>query len=511
MSRENSRVDARNTVLASWLAQAHPELGPWSAGGPSLPAGGPSALASAPGGIALGFGSGRLRAERAGWLASTHPLRPTLVADTERALIVPAWGAPPLSPAETLAAAPGTPLAACASRRALLHQLEPNIRMSKALVGLGLKRRDVDRWLQQEVTVRTRIGPSLGGVAAAFIREGPEGPMALRWDRSRADGWLALDLAALRPSDPRALDRQRDRHRREVDDDDAGDAAFDLAWVVAALREARRGDAACGALIANHLRPEAPLAGPVRVWVEGPPFVPNDLWEPPGASVGAARARWLLAELDGLAVGGGALTVRCAPTVRRGRRTPHREPRGVRERRLFSRWNEGIETDDEGRVGLTPEALAMRLAEGATGVVIDGTCGVGALAIAHARQPGVQEVIAVDISEARLAMARHNAAIYGVEDRIAFVHADVLDVLAERRADRLVLDPPWGGRDYDRSRLALSDLGLDVAEALRRFRGAVRLKLPRSLDVATLPGEGWSPELVVDDRGFVKMLWARRG
>lgn len=459
----------------------------------------------------MGYGPGRLRGERAGLLQSTHPLRPVLMADTERALIVPPWGAPLPSPADAVPV-PAAVFAARASRRELLRRLDPNINMAKALIAVGLKRRHVDRWLSQEVRVRTRTGPSLGGVDAGFLRQGENGPVALRWDRSQADGWLALDLAGLWPSDPDAREACGARHRLAVGgDDDTSDAAFDLAWVVAAVREARRGDATCRTQVAEHVRPLAPPSGPVRVWVEGPAFVPPDLWEPPGASVAPARARWLLAELDGMAVGGDTLRVRSEPALRPGRRPPRREPRGVRQRRLFSRWDHGIETDDEGRVGATPEALAMRLADGATGVVIDGTCGVGALAIAHARQAGVQRVIAVDVSEDRLAMARHNAAIYGVADRIEFVHADVLDVLRGQRADRLVLDPPWGGRDYDRTRLALSDLGFDVAEALRRFVGPVRLKLPRSLDIATLPGEGWTPQLVVDDRGVVKMLWASRG
>lgn len=74
-----------------------------------------------------------------------------------------------------------------------------------------------------------------------------------------------------------------------------------------------------------------------------------------------------------------------------------------------------------------------------------------------------------------------------------------------------MLDPPWGGRDYDRERVALDDLGLDVRAALGRHRGAVVLKLPRSFDVATLPGGGWRVEPLVDEREILKMLIARRG
>ena len=62
----------------------------------------------------------------------------------------------------------------------------------------------------------------------------------------------------------------------------------------------------------------------------------------------------------------------------------------------------------------------------------------------------------MDISPTRLALARHNAAIYGVADRIEFVLCDYLDFArtyaklpAHRRSiDVVFLSPPWGGPDY---------------------------------------------------------------
>jgi trimethylguanosine synthase len=64
-------------------------------------------------------------------------------------------------------------------------------------------------------------------------------------------------------------------------------------------------------------------------------------------------------------------------------------------------------------------------------------------------------VIAIDNSPIRLALARHNAAIYGVVDRIDFVLADFVQfakVLASspsrRSIDVVFLSPPWGGIDY---------------------------------------------------------------
>lgn len=71
-------------------------------------------------------------------------------------------------------------------------------------------------------------------------------------------------------------------------------------------------------------------------------------------------------------------------------------------------------------------------------------------------------VIALDISPVRLALARHNAAIYGVADRIEFVLADFFSFArslresgspSHRKIDVVFLSPPWGGPSYltDRS------------------------------------------------------------
>lgn len=70
-------------------------------------------------------------------------------------------------------------------------------------------------------------------------------------------------------------------------------------------------------------------------------------------------------------------------------------------------------------------------------------------------------VIAIDNSPTRLACAAHNAAIYGVADRITFLLADfptwAADYVARKSAGNVAkedevevvfLSPPWGGIDY---------------------------------------------------------------
>jgi trimethylguanosine synthase len=68
-------------------------------------------------------------------------------------------------------------------------------------------------------------------------------------------------------------------------------------------------------------------------------------------------------------------------------------------------------------------------------------------------------VIALDNSPTRLALARHNAAIYGVADRIEFILTDYPSFaqtlsasqnpnIRARTVDVVFLSPPWGGPSY---------------------------------------------------------------
>lgn len=57
-------------------------------------------------------------------------------------------------------------------------------------------------------------------------------------------------------------------------------------------------------------------------------------------------------------------------------------------------------------------------------------------------------VLAVDIDPVRLDMARHNAAVYSVDNRIDFIQGDFLQLAPHLHADVVFLSPPWGGPDY---------------------------------------------------------------
>ncbi|KAL1925701.1 uncharacterized protein VTP21DRAFT_584 [Calcarisporiella thermophila] len=115
--------------------------------------------------------------------------------------------------------------------------------------------------------------------------------------------------------------------------------------------------------------------------------------------------------------------------------------------RYFSLFDEGIVMDREGWYSVTPEKIAAHIAERCRcDVIIDAFCGVGGNAIQFAFT--CERVIAIDIDEVRLSCARHNARIYGVEDRIEFILGDYMKLAPNLKADVVFLSPPWGGPGY---------------------------------------------------------------
>lgn len=78
---------------------------------------------------------------------------------------------------------------------------------------------------------------------------------------------------------------------------------------------------------------------------------------------------------------------------------------------------QGVRLDPEGWYSVTPEAIAVHHAKRcARPVVIDAFAGVGGNAIQLATT--ADWVIAVDLDPGRLALAEHNAGVYGVRDKI---------------------------------------------------------------------------------------------
>ncbi len=153
----------------------------------------------------------------------------------------------------------------------------------------------------------------------------------------------------------------------------------------------------------------------------------------------------LAARLRGLELGGQKIELDIRPPLKRSLVRSARTDDARRRRQTTPGFTlPGTRLDDEGKISLTPEILALRLGEQCRGAtVIDAMCGCGGNAIGFARA-GCR-VIAVDSSRRRLEMAAHNAAIYGVADQIDFHFGDARKMSLD--GDLLFLDPPWGDMD----------------------------------------------------------------
>lgn len=96
---------------------------------------------------------------------------------------------------------------------------------------------------------------------------------------------------------------------------------------------------------------------------------------------------------------------------------------------------------------VTPEKVASHTAERCRcDIIIDAFCGSGGNTIQFAKT--CAKVIALDIDPKKIEMAKHNATVYGVADRIEFIVGDYLQLCDSLKADVVFLSPPWGGPQY---------------------------------------------------------------
>ena len=168
----------------------------------------------------------------------------------------------------------------------------------------------------------------------------------------------------------------------------------------------------------------------------------------PLGMVSAKQAGVALARTKSMIIGGSPVHIQCTPSVPKREDKDFFLPRNRTSESLFSLWSKGIQLDEEGRYSLTPEKMACIIAKKTPrSIVWDAFCGCGGNAIAFARQAHISKVIATDTNASRLAMAKHNAKLYGVAHKIDFRCADVHDLDID---DVFVFaDPPWGaGEEY---------------------------------------------------------------
>nr|XP_022900119.1 uncharacterized protein LOC111413393 [Onthophagus taurus] len=114
---------------------------------------------------------------------------------------------------------------------------------------------------------------------------------------------------------------------------------------------------------------------------------------------------------------------------------------------LFHKFDEGIKLDEESWYSVTPEQIARHTAQRLKcDIIIDAFCGAGGNAIQFALT--CNKVIAIDIDSNKIELARNNAEIYGVSNKIEFIVGNFLDLAAGLKGDVVFLSPPWGGPSY---------------------------------------------------------------
>ncbi|XP_055142353.1 trimethylguanosine synthase isoform X2 [Symphalangus syndactylus] len=174
--------------------------------------------------------------------------------------------------------------------------------------------------------------------------------------------------------------------------------------------------------------------------------------------------------------------------------------------RLFSRFDDGIKLDREGWFSVTPEKIAEHIAGRVSqsfkcDVVVDAFCGVGGNTIQFALTG--MRVIAIDIDPVKIALARNNAEVYGIADKIEFICGDFLLLASCLKADVVFLSPPWGGPDYATAetfdiRTMMSPDGFEIFRLSKKITNNIVYFLPRNADidqVASLAGPGGQVEI----------------
>lgn len=101
-------------------------------------------------------------------------------------------------------------------------------------------------------------------------------------------------------------------------------------------------------------------------------------------------------------------------------------------------------------------------------------------------------------------MARHNAQVYGVLDKIDFIVGDYLQLSDSLQADAVFLSPPWGGPEYMKGGiydLETSLLPVPASELMQKTRqitNNIALYLPRNTNtsqLAVIAGQGGAVEI----------------
>lgn len=122
--------------------------------------------------------------------------------------------------------------------------------------------------------------------------------------------------------------------------------------------------------------------------------------------------------------------------------------------------------------------------------VVDTFYGIGRNSIGFAKV--FKKVVSIDTSKKRIEMAKFNAGVYGVKEKIEFIRGDFLGLAPKLSefANTIFLDPPWGGSSYILKKVFLffdfKPAGNKILESAFRYFRYVALKIPGNFKVSSL-------------------------
>jgi hypothetical protein len=219
-------------------------------------------------------------------------------------------------------------------------------------------------------------------------------------------------------------------------------------------------------------------------------------------AIDADEATAWVHHLDGFLIGGRPISARVG--LAKGHRLP---PLARKHRGRARQIGQGCWlpfNDEQGRLSASPRPIAIKHGEMLAAqehIVFDPCCGLGADAIGAALVGAT--VLAGDICATRIALARKNAAHFGVSDAIHFEVGPAAETLQRwsksHPVHSLFLDPPWGGKEWDRQHMNYSALMEPLGDLCPFIAAAksVVIKLPRTFDTLTLPLHTWEFSLAI--------------
>ncbi|XP_050442118.1 uncharacterized protein LOC126846570 [Adelges cooleyi] len=156
---------------------------------------------------------------------------------------------------------------------------------------------------------------------------------------------------------------------------------------------------------------------------------------------------------------------------------------------LFSKFAKGIRLDEESWYSVTPEVISRHIAERCSCyLLIDPFCGAGGNIIQFAMT--CELVIAIDKDPKKIEIARHNAEVYGVADRIEFIIGDFFDLAPTLKGDVVFLSPPWGGPELmNQEEFNLSNImpeyggGDNLLSVAKQITSDIALHLPKNTNI----------------------------